>query len=183
MTSLVVFWEVFTSVIHFTIILQPQHCMPHHEVVPVGGDWEIMYVENLVTFPTNIESWSLWKLILSNGIILKESCNWIEFISVAQLMPDDTTESVATHSSRLQPTINRLLNLDMHVHILNPVTALMFGCSGTQIYDSDIRDECSGQPWDNFLGLKPVLHGWKAKVLQLDHRCLTVRPPYISLAK
>ena len=90
-------------------------------------------------------------------------------------MPDDTTESVAAHSSRLQPTINNCLHA--------PVTALMFGCYGTQIYDPEIRDEGSGQPWDNYLGLKPVLHEWKAKVLQLDHRCLTDRPPYISLAK
>ena len=25
----------------------------------------------------------------------------------------------------------------------------MFGCSGTQIYDPEVRDESSGQPWDN----------------------------------
>ena len=44
-------------------------------------------------------------MILSDGTITKESCNWIEFISVAQLMPDDATESVAIHSSRLQSSI------------------------------------------------------------------------------
>ena len=30
-----------------------------------------------------------------------------------------------------------------------PVTALMFGCSGTQIYNPEVRDEGSGQFWDN----------------------------------
>ena len=37
-------------------------------------------------------------------------------------MPDDATEGVAEHSSRLQPSIN------LHA----PVTAFMFSCSGTQ---------------------------------------------------
>ena len=37
-------------------------------------------------------------------------------------MPDDATEGVAEHSSRLQPTIN------LHA----PVTAFMFSCSGTR---------------------------------------------------
>ena len=39
-------------------------------------------------------------------------------------MPADTTEFVAEHSARLQPSIN------LHV----PVTAFMFSCSGTQWY-------------------------------------------------
>ena len=77
------------------------------------------------------------------------------------------TESVATHSS-----IN-------HLHA--PVTALMFDCSGTQIYVPDVRDEASDELWDNdraswsieyYLGLKPTLNEQKAKVLPLDHRCL-----------
>ena len=37
-------------------------------------------------------------------------------------IPDDATEGVAEHSSRLQPTIN------LHA----PVTAFMLSCSGTQ---------------------------------------------------
>ena len=37
-------------------------------------------------------------------------------------LPDDATEGVAEHSSRLQPSIN------LHA----PVTAFMFSCSGTQ---------------------------------------------------
>ena len=53
-------------------------------------------------------------------------------------MPDDATESVATHSSRLQPSI---------------ICMLMFGCSDTQIYDPEVRNEGSGQlkckSWDN----------------------------------
>ena len=49
-------------------------------------------------------------------------------------MPDATTESVATHSTRLQPSIICMLQF----------TALMFGCSGTHIYDPNVRDEGSG---------------------------------------
>ena len=43
-------------------------------------------------------------------------------------MPADTTESVAEHSARLQPSIN------LHA----PVTAFMFSCSGTQCTTPDI---------------------------------------------
>ena len=53
-------------------------------------------------------------------------------------MPDDAIESVATQLEAA--TIN-------HLHA--PVTALMFGCSGTQIYDPEVRDEGSGQSSDN----------------------------------
>ena len=49
-------------------------------------------------------------------------------------MPDDATEGVAEHSSRLQPSIN------LHA----PVTALMFSCSGTNVLPW--RDEGSGKP-------------------------------------
>ena len=52
-----------------------------------------------------------------------ESCNWIDFISVAYML-DDATEGVAEHSARLQPSIN------LHA----PVTAFMFSCSGTHMY-------------------------------------------------
>ena len=38
-------------------------------------------------------------------------------------MPDDVTEGMAEHSSRLQPSIN------LHA----PVTAFMFICFGTQV--------------------------------------------------
>ena len=50
-------------------------------------------------------------------------------------MPDDATESVAAHSSI--------------INYLHAVTTLMFGYSGTQIHDPEVRDEGSGQPWDN----------------------------------
>jgi hypothetical protein len=49
-------------------------------------------------------------------------------------MPDDATEGVAKHSSRLQPSIN------MHA----PVTAFMFSCTGTDVLPQ--RDEGSGKP-------------------------------------
>ena len=62
--------------------------------------------------------------LLSNGAIAKESCN-AEFIYVAlhQITPLEAA------------TIN-------HLHI--PVTTLMFGYPGTQIYGHKGRDECSG---------------------------------------
>ena len=34
-------------------------------------------------------------------------------------------------------------------HLHAPVTALMFGCSGIQFYNTEVRDEGSDQPWDN----------------------------------
>ena len=49
-------------------------------------------------------------------------------------MPDDATEGVAKHSSRLQPLINS------HA----PVTAFMFSFSGTEC--TNPRDEGSGKP-------------------------------------
>ena len=49
-------------------------------------------------------------------------------------MPDDTTETVAEHSARLQPSIN------LH----DPVTAFMFSCLGTNVLPR--RDEGSGKP-------------------------------------
>ena len=49
-------------------------------------------------------------------------------------MPDDVTEGVAEHSSRLQPSIN------LHA----PVTAFMFSWSGTDVLPR--RDEGSGKP-------------------------------------
>ena len=49
-------------------------------------------------------------------------------------MPDDATEGVTEHSSRLQPTIS------LHA----PVTAFMFNCSGTDVLPR--RDEGSCEP-------------------------------------
>ena len=48
-------------------------------------------------------------------------------------MPDDTTEGVTEHSSRLQPSINS------HA----PVTAFMFSCSGTDVLPR--KDEGAGK--------------------------------------
>ena len=50
-------------------------------------------------------------------------------------MPGDAIENAATHISLA--TIN-------HLHA--PVPTAMFGCSGTQIYDPEVRDEGSGLP-------------------------------------
>ena len=50
-------------------------------------------------------------------------------------MPADTTETVAKHSARLQPSIN------LHA----PVTAFMFSCSGTQCTTPE--GEGSGKPF------------------------------------
>ena len=49
-------------------------------------------------------------------------------------MPTDTTEAVAEHSARLQPSIN------LHA----PVTAFMFSCSGTDVLPQ--RDGGSDKP-------------------------------------
>ena len=58
--------------------------------------------------------------------------NWV-FISV--------TKCQMTPLKAESATINRL-----HA----PVTALMFGCSGTIIHNpAEVRDDGSGQPWDN----------------------------------
>ena len=58
----------------------------------------------------------------------------VELILFSWHMPDDTTEGVAEHSSRLQPSIN------LHT----PVTPFMCRCSGTDVLPR--RDEGSGKP-------------------------------------
>ena len=50
-------------------------------------------------------------------------------------MPDDATEGVVKHSSRLLPSIK------LHA----PVTAFMFSCSGADVLPQ--RDEGSGKPY------------------------------------
>ena len=71
------------------------------------------------------------KPILSNGAFVHERVMQLnEFIFVA--VSDDTTESVATHSSRLHLSI-----------ICIPVTALMFGCSSTKIYNPGMKAQVS----------------------------------------
>ena len=63
------------------------------------------------------------KLILSNGTITKESCNWIEFISVAQCQ-----------MTSLKVWLHTALGCN-HQSFVCPSYSLMFGCSGTQIDD------------------------------------------------
>ena len=58
-------------------------------------------------------------------------------------MPDDATVQLKA------ATINHLLAPDP------PVTALMFGCSGTQIYDPEGRDEGSGHRGDLMAQSRP----------------------------
>ena len=50
-------------------------------------------------------------------------------------MPDDDTEGVAEHSSKLQRSLN----------LYAPVTAFMFSCSGTDVLPQ--RDEGLGKPY------------------------------------
>ena len=60
--------------------------------------------------------------------ITKESCNWIDFISVAQFWR--------------AATIN-------HLHVHYPCPRYNLYSSVTQIYNSEVRDDGSGQPWDD----------------------------------
>ena len=73
-------------------------------------------------------------LILSNGLNTKKSYNWIFLRCYARWKCGYTQLEAAT--------IN-------HLHA--PVTTFIFGCSGTIIYDPEVRDEDSFQPWDNTL--------------------------------
>ena len=69
---------------------------------------------------SQIKCKKMWR-ILSFGWTLRES-NAIELTLFMWHTPADTTEAVAEHSARLQPSIN------LHA----PVTAFMISCSGTQ---------------------------------------------------
>ena len=95
--------------------------------------------------------------------ITKESYNRIYFISYGAT-PDDTTESVATLF------VASTINLSH--------TSFMFNCSGSKIYDPEVRDEGSGQPgFGNrasrnhntvyHVGLEPTHTQAKRKVLSL----------------
>ena len=56
-------------------------------------------------------------------------------------MPDDAIESISGYTALG-------CNHQSFAYLGHAVTALMFDCSGTQIYDPDIIDEGSGQPWE-----------------------------------
>ena len=67
-----------------------------------------------------------------------------------------------------------------HLHV--PVTALMFGCSGTQIYDPEVRDEGSGQPWDNDrASWSSVLHLTQTRASRAKGKSLIARPVFSLL--
>ena len=56
-----------------------------------------------------------------------------------------------------------IIHLDVHSQVI------MFSCSSTHIYETEIWDEDSGQPWDDrTLCRKPAWYGGKAKVLSLN---------------
>ena len=88
-------------------------------------------------------------------------------------MPDDATESAATHSSRLQPSIICMPQLQpwSSAALVPKFTTLKSGMK------AQVSLETTIEPHDlvYYLGLEPVLHGRKAKVLPLDHRCLLDR--------
>ena len=73
------------------------------------------------------------------------------------------SESVVTHSSRLQPS--------------NHLITFMFGCSGTQIYDPEVRDEGSGQPWDDWPLWSSVLPWTQTWAVWVKGKSLTAWPP------
>ena len=85
-------------------------------------------------------------------------------------MPDDTTESVATHSTRLQPSIFRMPQLQSwcSAALVPKFTTLKSGMK------AQVRLETTIEPYDlvYYLGLEPSLYGWKAKFLPLDQNCL-----------
>ena len=82
-------------------------------------------------------------------------------------MPDDATESVATQLRAVCSTLKVWLHTARSCvatinHLYAPVTALMFRCSGTRIYDPEVRDEGSGQSGlQKFFVLFLFLFGFK----------------------
>ena len=85
-------------------------------------------------------------------------------------MPDDATERLATHSSRLQPSIICMPQLQpwCSAALVPKFTTLKSGMNAQDSLESTI------EPRDlvYYFGLEPVLHGRKGKVLPLDHQCL-----------
>ena len=110
------------------------------------------------------------KLFLSNGTITKESCNWFEFISVAQCQM--TPLKVWLHTAR---GCN-------HQSFACPSYALMFGCSVTQYYDPEVRDESSGQLWDNDRASwsSSILPRNRTRASRAKDKSRTARPPLFA---
>ena len=85
-------------------------------------------------------------------------------------MPDDTNESVATHSSRLQPSIICMPQLQPRC-LAALVPKFMTLKSGMKVQVS-LKTTIEPQNLVYYLGIEPTLHGRKAKILPLDHCCL-----------
>ena len=85
-------------------------------------------------------------------------------------MPDDATESVATHSTRLQPSIISCPSYSLDA-MVPKFTTLKSGM------EAQVSLETTIKPLDllYYLGLEPALHGRKAKVL-------AARPPLSLVA-
>ena len=74
------------------------------------------------------------------------------------------------HSSKLQPSIICMPQLQpwCSAALVPKLTTLKSGMK------AQVNLETTIEPYDlvYYLGLEPTLHGWKAKVLSLDHRCI-----------
>ena len=73
--------------------------------------------------------------------IPKESCNGIEFISATQCRLCSRRHWKWGYTQLKAATIN---------HLNVPVTALMFSCTGTQLYNPEFRDEMSLRQQSSF---------------------------------
>ena len=93
--------------------------------------------------------------------------NWVYFCGAR---PYDATESVATHSSRLQPSIIYMSQLQpwCSAALVPKFPTLKSGVKAQVSLETTI--ELNDLVF--YLGLEPALYGRKAKVLPLDHRCL-----------
>ena len=82
-------------------------------------------------------------------------------------MPADTTETVAEHSARLQPSIN------LHA----PVTAFMFGCSGTDVLPVGMKARVSpvqrSKPYNILAPLRIQTRAAGFKIISGDHYTTT----------
>ena len=98
----------------------------------------------------------------------------IELSYFCGALPDDATESVATHSSRLQPSIICMPQLQLwcSAALVPKFTTLK---SGTK---AQVSLETTIEPHDlaYYIDLEPALHWRKAKVLPLRHYCLLSLP-------
>ena len=90
-------------------------------------------------------------------------------------MPDDATESVVTHSSRLQPSIVCLLQLHPWCSaalVLKFTTLQSWNQGWTMKVQVSLETTIEPRDLVYYLNLETVLHGRKAKILPLDHHRL-----------